>query len=182
MPARKKKKPEVEVKSATESSESSSEDTENSSDDDSEVEVKLSKKKRPSDFINKKDRPDHLKSDRKINALTLDEAIAICKLSAKRAKLDSSAVDTDDKPERITYKKFKDNGIDKLHPARFERQPTIAPTKYWSSVPIKRTNIIKKIPLRHLGKILTIIIANSLLCEYFRSQSPDPHKDNHECP
>ena len=55
--------------------------------------------------MNKKDRPDHLKSDRKINALTLDEAIAICKLSAKRAKLDSSTVDTDDKPEKVTYKK-----------------------------------------------------------------------------
>ena len=100
MSARKKKKTEAEIKSATESSASSSEDTENSSDDDSEVEVKLSKKKRPSDFINKKDRPDHLKCDRKINALTFDEANAICKLSAKGANLDSSAVDTDDKPEK----------------------------------------------------------------------------------
>ena len=60
-------------------------------------------------------------------------------------------MDTDDKPEKITYKKF----IDQLHPARFERHPTTAPSKWWSNVPIKRTNIIKKIPLRHLGNFQT---------------------------
>ena len=122
------------------------------------METTNKKKKRPSDFISKKDRPDHLKSDRKLNELTLDEAISICRLSAKRAKLDSTAVDTDDKPEKITYKKFKDNGIDQLHPARFERHPTTAPSKWWSNVPIKRTNIIKKIPLRHLDKFLALMI------------------------
>ena len=144
-------------KADTESEDDSSEASGNSSEENTDSE-KTKKKKRPSDFISKKDRPDHLKSDRKLNELTLDEAIAICRLSAKRAKLDSAAVDTDDKPEKVTYKKFKDNGIDQLHPARFERHPTTAPTKWWSNVPIKRTNIIKKIPLRHLGNLFKLQI------------------------
>ena len=46
-----------------------------------------------------------------------------------RAKLDTAAVDTDYKTEKITYKKFKDNCIDKLQPDRFERHPTTAPSK-----------------------------------------------------
>ena len=80
-------------KADTESEDDSSEASGNSSEENTDSE-KTKKKKRPSDFISKKDRPDHLKSDRKLNELTLDEAIAICRLSAKRAKLDSAAVDT----------------------------------------------------------------------------------------
>ena len=137
-------------KSDTESNEDSEESVEET-DEESENETKRSKRKRPSDYIAKKDRPENLKSDKKINKLSLDEAIEICKLSAKRAKLDTTSLDADDAPEKKTFKKCTDDGISKLHPARFERQPVGAPAKWWSQVPIKRTNIIKKIPLRHLG-------------------------------
>lgn len=125
--------------------------TESDSESNDEAEVQKPKRKRPSDYIAKKDRPENLKSDKKINQLSLDEAIEICKLSAKRAKLETTSLDTDDAPEKKCYKKFTDDGVSKLHPARFERQPLAPPTKWWSQVPVKRTNIIKKIPLRHLG-------------------------------
>ena len=59
--------------------------------DDSDEETQTPKRKRPSDYIAKKDRPENLKSDKKINQLSLDEAILICKLSAKRAKLDTTS-------------------------------------------------------------------------------------------
>lgn len=121
------------------------------SDTDEETEIQTSKRKRPSDYIAEKDRPDKLRRDKKINKLSLDEAIEICKLSAKRAKFDSTSMDSDDAPEKRTFKKFTDNGVDKLHPARFERQPLAPPSKWWSEVPVKRSSIIKKIPLRHLG-------------------------------
>ena len=63
-------------------------DTTNSeSESNDEAEVQKPKRKRPSDYIANKDRPENLKSDKKINQLSLDEAIEICKLSAKRAKL-----------------------------------------------------------------------------------------------
>ena len=127
----------------------SSTTTESNTDD--EIETQTHKRKRPSDYIAKKDRPENLKSDKKINKLSLDEAIEICKLSTKRAKLDNTGVDTDDAPEKKTFKKFTDDGVNKLHPARFERQPLAPPSKWWSEVPVKRSNIIKKIPLRHLG-------------------------------
>ena len=127
-------------------------DTEVESAEETDDKIQTPKRKRPSDYIAKKDRPENLKSDKKINQLSLDEAIEICKLSAKRAKLDTTSLDTDDAPEKKYYKKFTDDGVSKLHPARFDRQPIAPPSKWWSQVPVKRTNIIKKIPLRHLGK------------------------------
>ncbi len=60
-------------------------------------------------------------------------------------------MDTDDAPVKKSFKKFTDDGVSKLHPARFERQPLAPPAKWWAQVPVKRTSIIKKIPLRHLG-------------------------------
>ena len=110
--------------------ESSSLSDSNSYSADSETEIQAPKRKRPSDYIAKKDRPENLKSDKKINKLNLDEAIEICKLSAKRAKLDSTSVDSDDAPEKKSFKKFTDDGVCRLHPARFERQPLAPPTKW----------------------------------------------------
>ena len=77
-----KKEPTVQSNTDTTSSESDS--------DDADV-IQKPKRKRPSDYIAKKDRPDNLKSDRRINELSLDEAIEICKLSAKRAKLETTS-------------------------------------------------------------------------------------------
>ena len=62
-------------------------DMEEDSDEETQPKNQTPKRKRPSDYIAKKDRPENLKSDKKINQLSLDEAISICKLSPKRAKL-----------------------------------------------------------------------------------------------
>jgi hypothetical protein len=141
----KKKQTTVEKSDDTAEPESSSDESEH------ETEVAKPKRKRPSDYIAEKDRPHNLKSDKKLNELNLEEAIQICKLSAKRAKMDTTSMDADDKPEKKTCQKFKDDGLSKLHPARFERQPLAPPTQWWSQVPTRRTSVIKKIPLRHLG-------------------------------
>ena len=61
-------------------------------------------------------------------------------------------MDSDDAPEERTFKKFTDNGVDKLHTTRFERQPLAPPSKWWYEVPVKKSSIKKKIPFRHLGK------------------------------
>ena len=58
--------------------ESSADSDSNSDSADSETEIQAPKRKRPSDYIAKKDRPENLKSDKKINKLNLDEAIEIC--------------------------------------------------------------------------------------------------------
>ena len=63
----------------------SSTDTEVESAEETDDKIQTPTRKRPSDYIAKKDRPENLKSDQKINQLSLDEAIEICKLSAKRA-------------------------------------------------------------------------------------------------
>ena len=147
--APRKKQPTVEKSDDT--ADSSSEPESSAEESEPETEVAKPKRKRPSDYIAKKDRPHNLKSDRKLNELNLEEAIQICKLSAKRAKMDTTSMDADDKPEKKTFQKFKDDGLSKLHPARFERQPVAPPSQWWSQVPIRRTSVIKKIPLRHLG-------------------------------
>ena len=102
-------------------------DMEEDSDEETQPKTQTPKRKRPSDYIAKKDRPENLKSDKKINQLSLDEAISICKLSAKRAKLDTTSLEADDAPEKKSFKKFTDDGVSKLHPARFERQPMAPP-------------------------------------------------------
>ena len=58
-------------------------DTEVESAEETDAKIQTPKRKRPSDYIAKKDRTENLKSDKKINQLSLDEAIEICKLSAK---------------------------------------------------------------------------------------------------
>ena len=64
-------------KSDTESNEDSEESAEET-DDESDNETRRSKRKKPSDYIAKKDRPENLKSDKKkIKKLSLDEAIEI---------------------------------------------------------------------------------------------------------
>ena len=69
------------------------------------------------------------KPAQKLNELNLEEAIQICKLSAKRAKIYATSMDADDKPEKKTFQKFKDGELSKLHQTRFERQPIAPPSQ-----------------------------------------------------
>ena len=57
---------------------------ESDSESNDETEGQKLKRKRPTDYIAKKERPENLKSDKKINQLSLKEAIEIFKLSAKQ--------------------------------------------------------------------------------------------------
>jgi hypothetical protein len=57
-----------------------------------------------------------------------------------------------DKKRRIKkYKAMKDNGEDKLHPARFERMPFADPKTYWGEVPVKREEIYRHVKLDLYG-------------------------------
>jgi hypothetical protein len=57
-----------------------------------------------------------------------------------------------DKKRRVKkYKAMRDNGEDKLHPARFERLPFSDPSAYWSEMPVKREEIYRHIKLNLYG-------------------------------
>ncbi len=57
----------------------------------------------------------------------------------------------DKKRRAKKYKAMKDDGLGKLHPARFERLPFSDPAKWWKMVPEKRDEIYRHIRLEHYG-------------------------------
>lgn len=46
---------------------------------------------------------------------------------------------------------MRDNGRDKLHPARNERSPFVPPCEYWKDMPVRREQVYRHIQLAHLG-------------------------------
>ena len=57
----------------------------------------------------------------------------------------------DRKLKPVNFEKGKDDGVARLHPARFElRMPLCAPKKYWSKMPVRR-EVYRHFPLAHLG-------------------------------
>lgn len=57
----------------------------------------------------------------------------------------------DQKPKRTKYKKFTDDGVLKLHPARFNGLPTGNPEDWAGQVPVKKTQIMKNIYMTNYG-------------------------------
>ena len=116
------------------------------------LQTQVRRRKATPDFISKKDRLDQLKSDRKLNALTLG------------------------------YRwQTWENNLQEVQRHRQTLPFTTAPSKWWYNVPIKRTNIIKKVPLRHLGNF------QHLWCKYsyntnccFRGEPHDAYKEHHK--
>ena len=63
----------------------------------------------------------------------------------------SAVYGKDRKLKPVSFEKGKDDGVTRLHPARFElRMPLCAPKKYWSKMPVRR-EVYRHFPLTHLG-------------------------------
>ena len=69
----------------------------------------------------------------------------------ERKGLGSAVYGRDKKPKAKSFKAQKDDGERKLHPARFESLPRVAPAKYWKHVPTGRSEVYRHLPLQHLG-------------------------------
>lgn len=74
----------------------------------------------------------------------------------QKAKEDGSSalyvdVSKDEEPATVKFKKGRDDGVSKLHPARFCRAPLAEPDVWWKNMPLKRRPIIRRIPLESLG-------------------------------
>ena len=52
---------------------------------------------------------------------------------------------------KVRFSGGSDNGFDKLHPARFLRQPCSLPVKFYKQVPRKREPLVRHFPTAHLG-------------------------------
>jgi hypothetical protein len=57
----------------------------------------------------------------------------------------------DQKQRKIKYKKFTDDGVKKLHEARFAPLPTGDPQTWADQVPVKRDQVMKNLYMAHYG-------------------------------
>ena len=57
----------------------------------------------------------------------------------------------DPDPPLLTYREKTDDGKTSFHRARFERAPTVSQEIWYSNVPLKRSPIIRNLPLSHSG-------------------------------
>jgi hypothetical protein len=55
------------------------------------------------------------------------------------------------KPRKIKYKKFSDDGVKRLHPARFNPLPTGDPQSWADQNPVKREQVMKNLYMAHYG-------------------------------
>jgi hypothetical protein len=72
-------------------------------------------------------------------------------MEAEKQGVGTAVFGRDKKRRTKLYKAMKDNGEDKLHPARFERLPFADPDKYWEQVPVKREEIYRHLKLDLYG-------------------------------
>ena len=72
-------------------------------------------------------------------------------MEAERQGVGVAVFGRDKKRRAKRYKAMKDNGEDRLHPARFERMPFSDPTSYWPEVPVKREEIYRHVKLDLYG-------------------------------
>ncbi len=57
----------------------------------------------------------------------------------------------DQKQRKIKYKRFTDDGVKKLHEARFAPLPTGDPQTWADQVPVKRDQVMKNLYMAHYG-------------------------------
>jgi len=103
------------------------------------------KDKRPAELLDK----DYVNS-----SWTFDELMSYKKewVGQVEARGDGEAVfGKDSKPRAVKYAKKKDDGVTKLHEARWARLPLSEPEAYWKKVPKKREHVYRHISLAHYG-------------------------------
>ena len=123
------------------------------------------------------DRPDFLQCPNTVNKLPLDNLMVFHKsyLESAGASGLKQVKKGDPDPPVLVYKEKKDDGLLSLHKARFERSPIKNPEEWYHMVPIKRSPIIKKMPLEHTGSQFAVSdqCVESL---HDRSRAVDLHK------
>ena len=100
-------------------------------------------------------RPMALQNKLACNKMELSDLLTIAKFDNDNKKaLEgdlSSTLTRDKKPRTVKFKSAKDNGIKKLHPARFLRAPLGDIKKWWRHYPRVRSHMYKNLPLRFSG-------------------------------
>ena len=100
-------------------------------------------------------RPLGLQNKDAFNAISMENLLCLAKFDKQNLKaIDgdlSSSFIPDRKPKTTTFKKSKDNGFKKLHPARFQRLPLSNIKEWWKHVPKIRSHQYKNLDLKFSG-------------------------------
>ena len=103
-----------------------------------------------------RDRPDNLQREDVVNAIAFDTLLAMAKFQ-KETRVGSatsgskSSFTKDTLPNSTLFKEQRDNGVKKLHEARFLRLPLTDPKKWWDKMPLTRSHKYRNIPLKFMG-------------------------------
>jgi hypothetical protein len=137
-------------------------------------------------------RPAELRRRSVVYRMTLDELLRLKKeIDGEEGKknLGEEVFSKDGKPEKFTFKKQSDNGVNRLHPARGLRQPLAHPKHWFKSVPKKRESVIRNFPMDHLGltgKVSDVAIGKlhnrsvkvtlDMFCKTTNRETKGPHR------
>jgi hypothetical protein len=100
------------------------------------------------------DRPRRLQDKQYVSGLSITKMMKLKEQYEKEAEkkgIGSAVFGRDRKPKSRRFKKFKDDGEKKLHPARFVVMPRGEPDKYWKEVPVAWQDVYRHLPLQHVG-------------------------------
>lgn len=103
-----------------------------------------------------KERPDNLQRPEVVNMIEFSTLLSMAKFQ-KETKIGSSshgsksAFSKDSLPGSTVFKEARDNGVRKLHEARFLRLPLVEHKKWWHLVPLTRPHLYRNIPLKFMG-------------------------------
>ena len=103
------------------------------------------------------DRPANLMREDVVNSIEFSTLLAMAKYQKESRVgatdgVSKASYTKDSLPPSTLFKEEKDNGVKKLHSARFKlRLPLTDPKKWWHKVPLKREHKYRAIPLKFLG-------------------------------
>ena len=103
-----------------------------------------------------KDRPDNLQRTDVVNAIDFTTLLGMAKYH-KEARIGTagqsskSSFTKDTLPNSTLFKEARDNGVKRLHEARFLRLPLVDQKKWWHLVPLTRNHKYRNIPLKFMG-------------------------------
>ena len=101
-------------------------------------------------------RPPKMRKKSYVNKLTMKEVESLFNMHCSREKSLRGqkmfqAVSVETSHPTVHYKKGKDNCKTRLHRARFQRLPLTSPEAWFKKVPLKRSPVIRQLPLEYTG-------------------------------
>lgn len=103
-----------------------------------------------------RERPENLQRPEVVNQIEFPTLLAMAKYH-KESKVGAAtsgakaSFTKDTLPSSTLFREQRDDGVKKLHEARFLRLPLADPKKWWSKVPLSRTHKYRNIPLKFMG-------------------------------